>query len=556
MENLISRMDFIGVMVLSKENNITYANNIAKKYSYYFDSFIEMAAQNYNRYCLIGNPAEIITINQNNKKVLFIHPLADLAHLKRENRELLGVRQELNEVINSSFDGIVIADKEGIIIHQNPSYTKITGLPTEYCIGKSLQSLQEDGVIDVSSTLRALEEDGPVTIIQKISTGATVLCSAVPIRDKNGKITKVVNNVRDLTYLNKLEDEINQLASSNKQMKEEIENLMTYNDPKMSIVANSNQMNDVIERALRVSKIDSNVLIKGDSGVGKEKIVELIHKYSMRSENQLIKINCGAIPENLLESELFGYEAGSFTGASKNGKAGLFEAGERGTIFLDEIGEMPHSLQVKLLRVIQEREIVRIGGTKAIPVDIRIIAATHRDLKQMVSEGKFREDLYYRLNVIPISIPSLAERKEDIIPLVHHFLHRLDLQYGIKKKINREVLEKLQEYNWPGNVRELQNIVERVALMSSTDLITVEDLHNEFDKHTIEQLDSTSSPSLLVPTEHDDKSLKTIMEDIERQYLMNALKEYPSTRKAAIALKVDQSTLVRKMQKYNISLKN
>lgn len=556
MENLISRMDFIGVFVLSSENNITFVNNIAKKYSYYFDCLIENAEHNYQRYCLVGNPAEIVTINQNNKKTLFIYPLADLVHLKRENNELNDVRQELNEVINSSFDGIVIADNEGIIIHQNPSYTKITGLPTEYCIGRSLQSLQDEGVIDVSSTLRALEEDGPVTIIQKISTGATVLCSAVPIRDKNGKITKVVNNVRDLTYLNKLEEEINQLANSNKQMKEEIENLMTFHDPKMSIIANSTQMNDVIERALRVAKIDSNVLIQGDSGVGKEKIVELIHKYSMRSDNQLIKINCGAIPENLLESELFGYEAGSFTGANKNGKAGLFEAGANGTIFLDEIGEMPHALQVKLLRVIQEREIVRVGGTKAIPIDVRIIAATHRDLKQMVSEGKFREDLYYRLNVIPIFIPSLADRKEDIIPLVHHFLHRLDLQYGIKKKIEREVLEKLQEYHWPGNVRELQNIVERVALLSSTDLITLEDLHNEFDNRNNQQSNSNGTQNLLVTSQQEDKSLKTIMEDVERQYLANALQEYPSIRKAALALKVDQSTLVRKMQKYNISLKD
>jgi PAS domain S-box-containing protein len=437
-----------------------------------------------------------------------------------------------------------------MIIHQNPSYEKISGLSAKDCIGRSLKELEDEGIIDASASLKALKENREVTILQKINTGATVLVSAAPIRNKNGDIIKIVNNVRDLTHLKTLESEIQQLEKQNQQIHQELELLKEQNDPKLSIIANSDAMKDVLDRALRVAQIDSGVLIQGASGVGKEKIVELIHRRSFRKDYPLIKINCGAIPESLLESELFGYESGSFTGANQKGKAGLFEAAHHGTIFLDEIGEMPLQLQVKLLRVLQEHEITRVGGTKAIPVDIRIIAATHRDLSEMIADGKFREDLYYRLNIIPIKIPPLKERRDDVIPLIYHFLNRINQKYGINRKFTNDALNAFTNYDWPGNVRELQNIVERIALMSLNPEIDLNDLQKELQFHDDLKLNATTSP--VEDSVNDLGPLKNRIESYEAKIIRDAVKNFPSIRKAATALKVDQSTLVRKMQKYHI----
>lgn len=551
MESLLSKINIIGVLILNKQGDILFSNSIAKKYNYYFEGIIEAVMNHAQFFSLVKYPAEITAFSHSNRNVVLINPTNELVRLKKEKESLQNLRNELNGVINSSFDGIVISDNDGVIIHQNPSYEQITGLSAKDCIGRSLNELEEEGVIDASATLKALEEKKAVTIIQKINTGATVLVSAVPIQNTNGEIKKVVNNVRDLTQLNTLEAEIQQLEKQNKQIHEELELLKEQNDPKLSIIAHSEMMKDVLDRALRVSQIDSGVLIQGASGVGKEMIVELIHRHSFRKDHPLIKINCGAIPESLLESELFGYESGSFTGANQKGKAGLFEAAHHGTIFLDEIGEMPLPLQVKLLRVLQEHEITRIGGTNPIPVDIRIIAATHRELSEMIKNGEFREDLYYRLNVIPIRIPSLKERKDDIIPLIYHFLTRINHKYGINRKFSNDALHAFLNYDWPGNVRELQNIVERVALMSLNSEIDIYELQKELQFNDDIQFNETSAQ--IEPLDHSNvEPLKNRLESFEAEIIQDAINHYPSIRKAATALKVDQSTLVRKMQKYKI----
>ncbi|GHH98928.1 sigma-54 interaction domain-containing protein [Neobacillus kokaensis] len=551
MENLLSKINIIGVLILNKQGDILYTNSIAKKYSYYFDEMMEAVMNHAGCFCTIKYPAEISAFSQDDQIIVLINPTNELVRLKKEKESLQNLQNELNGVINSSFDGIVISDHEGIIIHQNPAYEQITGLSAKDCIGRSLKELEEEGIIDASATLKALEEKKAVTIIQKINTGSTVLVSAVPIRNKNGEIVKVVNNVRDLTQLNTLEGEIQQLEKQNKQIHDELELLKEQNDPKLSFIANSDIMKDVLDRALRVSQIDSGVLIQGPSGVGKEMIVELVHRHSFRKDHPLIKINCGALPESLLESELFGYESGSFTGANQKGKAGLFEAANRGTIFLDEIGEMPLPLQVKLLRVLQEREITRVGGTRPIPVDIRIIAATHRDLAEMIKSGKFREDLYYRLNVIPIRIPSLKDRKDDIIPLIYHFLNRINHKYGINRKFSNDALQAFLYYDWPGNVRELQNIVERVALMSMNPEIDIHELQKEL-QFTDDIKFNDKIPQTDIAMDSNMEPLKDQLESFEAELIREAINHFPSIRKAATALKVDQSTLVRKMQKYKI----
>lgn len=552
MNNILYNIYSIGVLILDDMREVHHINTIAKQYDYYLDDIIDIALdQGTHSFCLLKYPAEITVFPAENHTIFFIHPLNELVRFQKEKESLKDVRNELNEVINSSFDGIVISDKNGIIIHQNPAYEQITGLSTRECIGRSLKELEEEQVIDVSASLKALEEKKQVTIMQQINTGVTALVSAVPIRNKHGEIEKIVNNVRDLTHLNALESEIQQLEKQNQQIHEELEMLKELRDPAFSLIAHSEEMKNVLNRAMRVAQIDSGVLIQGASGVGKEKIVELIHQNSFRKEHPLIKINCGAIPESLLESELFGYESGSFTGAHQKGKAGLFEAADHGIIFLDEIGEMPIELQVKLLRILQEHEFTRVGGTTPITVDIRIIAATNRDLAEMVKKGEFREDLYYRLNVIPIKVPALKERKNDIIPLIYHFLNGINHKYGLTRRFTNEALHAFTNYDWPGNVRELENLVERIALMSPKVEIGMDDILKELQVNESSQFHaqiSSDTPSFQTASE----PLKVQLEWFEAKIIKEALRGAPSIRKAASALKVDQSTLVRKMKKHGI----
>ncbi|AVK86797.1 transcriptional regulator [Lysinibacillus sp. B2A1] len=545
-----NQLKLLGVIEWDQNRDVLVCNETAKTYEKFFDDIKKQVSNGYTYFCMLNSNLEINVLNNVedfSKLTIFLLPLTESVSLNQEIDKLDNLKKELDEVINSSFDGIVISDAKGKIMYQNPAYERITELSTEFCIGKNLQSLVDKGIIDVSASLKAIKGNRAITISQKIKTGKSVLVSAVPIRNKQGEIIKIVNNVRDLTQLNNLETEIQQLEIKNQRIHEELQQLKGISDPKYSIIAHSTQMKDVIDRALRVAQIDSGVLIQGPSGVGKEKIVDLIHRNSIRKDGPLIKINCGAIPESLLESELFGYESGSFTGATKKGKAGLFEAANNGTIFLDEIGEMPLQLQVKLLRILQEREVVRIGGTTPIQVDVRVIAATNRNLSDMIEETKFREDLYYRLNIIPIKIPPLEQRVEDIIPLIYHFTNNLNIKYGLNRSFSSEVLETFANYKWPGNVRELQNIVERVVLMSQHSEITMDDLQRELNLNS-DSIQVSNSNTLI--THH--LPLKDQVESFEESIIREAIKIYPSIRKAAIALKIDQSTLVRKLQKYKI----
>jgi TyrR family helix-turn-helix protein len=359
-----------------------------------------------------------------------------------------------------------------------------------------------------------------------------------------------------MTQLKKLEQEIEKLENQNEKFKQKLEALQKKETLQGSIIAFSPTMVQVIKRVIQIAEFDSTVLIEGESGVGKEEVAKLIHQHSHRSDKQMVTINCSAIPETLLESELFGYEAGSFTGAIKGGKPGLFEMASGGTIFLDEIGEMPLHLQAKLLRVLQESEINRIGSSKPIPIDVRIVAATNRRLIDMVQNGEFREDLYYRLNIIPITIPPLRERREDIAPLVNHFLALIKERYGVNRYIELDAMEILQHFTWPGNVRQLKNMIERICLLASQPEITVKAVVQELDSiqvshRTIQTRDSSPNKK-----EEEDVelhgTLKEIVAQFEKEVIKRALSKYPSIRKAALALGCNQSTLVRKIKKYQM----
>lgn len=315
------------------------------------------------------------------------------------------------------------------------------------------------------------------------------------------------------------------------------------------IVAKSVEMRELVRTAVQVAKVDCTVLLLGESGTGKEELAKLIHDHSERP-GPMVKVNCGAIPENLLESELFGYERGAFTGAKKEGNAGKFEEAHLGTILLDEIGDIPLHLQVKLLRVLQDKEIIRIGSSKARKIDTRVIAATNKDLYKMVLEGSFREDLYYRLNVIPLKIPPLRERREDIMPLIYFFKKKFEQKYKLKRDCSSEVVRIFMSYDWPGNVRELKNVIERIYVISDPhEMITPEMLIRDY-LNINRQKHMTGAVSV-----HSITSLDAAVEEVERQLITMALSRFRTLKQVASVLKVDESTISRKIKKLNIPLR-
>ncbi len=312
-----------------------------------------------------------------------------------------------------------------------------------------------------------------------------------------------------------------------------------------NMVFRSEEMHRVVEMAIRVAKVDSTVLLLGESGVGKGVIAKLIHKNSERSRGPFIWVDCGGIPETLIESELFGYERGAFTGARTEGKPGFFELAEKGTLFLDEIGELPLGSQSKLLRFMEEHEIIRVGGTEARQIDVRIIAATNKNIEEMVSSKLFRKDLYYRLNVVPIYIPPLRERRDEILPLILHYIEKFNKIYRKKKILSPGVLEVLCRYDFPGNIRELGNIIERVIVVTEKDRIEEEDFRSI--------IDALTAPSKSSFPYFDNIPLKEALEKCETLILERAMRRHHSQYEVAKVLKVNQATISRKMKKYSSS---
>jgi len=444
-----------------------------------------------------------------------------------------GQAGELELIINALYDGTFICNKEGVILMVNVAYERITGVKTEELLHRNVRDLVDEGVISESITLKVLEQGKPVTIRQQFKSGKEVLISGSPVW-VNGETKFVVTNVRDMTELNRVQKEL----AESKALNEKYISELTALREKDRIVYHSKVMEETITLSKQLAAFDSTILILGESGVGKELIANLIHKCSYRSREKFVKVNCGAIPEELLESELFGYESGAFTGANSKGKPGLFEIANNGTIFLDEIGELSLPLQVKLLRVLQESELMRVGGVEPIKVNFRLVAATNKNLEEMVRQKKFREDLYYRLHIVPIVIPSLRERVEDIAPLVFHFFSALNRKYGMNKTFLPGVIKRLENHLWPGNVRELENMVERLYVTVQSSVIEESHLPSHF---------------LQEKNKHSEFSLQHHVEKVEKQLILDAIKKHQTTRKAALELGINQSTLVRKMQKYRIS---
>ncbi len=449
--------------------------------------------------------------------------------------------KEHDMLVESSFDGIFITDGKGYVKRVNSAYEMVTGISREEVMGKHMSQMVADGLISHSSTLQVLEKKEQVTIVQKTRSGRDIMVTSTPIFNDRGEITMVVSNVRNMSHLKKLEAELSETRVLTERYQQQLKELQMQQLHSSEVIYQSPAMLKIYEAALRVAPFDSTVLIQGESGVGKEVVARLIHRESGRAEKPFIKVNCGAIPENLLETELFGYESGAFTGSNKAGKAGLFEVAHEGTLFLDEVGELPLNLQVKLLRVIQDKEIKRVGGNKFRTVDVRLIAATNRDVEAMVQAGTFREDLFYRLNVIPLHIPPLRERPEDVVALIRHFLQKLNEKYSMNKTLTPAALKKLYEYHWPGNVRELNNVMENILIMSESNTIGVENLPRHFTK------DRDAGHDAVVVT--DIIKLAEARKQLEQKLIKMAIKRTGSLRKAASLLGMDHSTLSRLLHK-------
>jgi PAS domain S-box-containing protein len=465
----------------------------------------------------------------------------ELGKLYQDYREM---SIDLKAIFDSSYDVIYVSDSKGNTLRVSSACEKLWGKKQSDLIGKNVRELETEGIYKPSITRLVLEAEQKVSTIQTTKTGKRLMVVGTPIKDENGKVLRVVNASRDITEVSQLQAEINEMKRLINGYKHELMELRKENETQKQIIFNSREMENLLDLAQRVAQVDSTVLILGESGVGKEVIASHIHRTGQRDHKPYIKINCGAIPENLLESELFGYDKGSFTGANREGKMGLFESANEGTLFLDEIGEMSLQLQIKLLRVLQEQEVTRVGGSKPIKVNVRIIAATNKDLKKEIKKGTFREDLYYRLNVVPLNIPPLRSRREDILPLVVHFMEYFNKKYLKNKTFSPALLEILKQYDWPGNVRELQNIVERLIVISDELEVTPKYLSDIIISRSV------NHDKVLVL---DILPLKECVELAENQLIRLAQERYKSSLKIAKALQVNQSTISRKLKKIESS---
>ena len=447
-----------------------------------------------------------------------------------------------NEMLNKLKDGIYITDELGTTIFVNDAFLNLSGLTREQIIGKTVYDLRKYDILPNSCCAKVIETMGPVSTINHYYKGQRCLVSGSPIFDENGNLSKTIAVIRDVSELDVLMKTITK--DKNLFVKSDY-NLQTkeVNDP-VEII-NNIRMKNIYKKAKKIANVDSTILVLGETGVGKDFIATYIHSISNRKNGKFIKINCGAVPEHLLESEFFGYEEGAFTGAQKGGKKGLFEEANGGILYLDEIGDMPYTLQVKLLSAINDKMFYRIGGISPIEFNARIIAATNHDLQKLVEEKKFRADLYYRLNVVTLLIPPLRSRKEDIIPLTTQFLEYYNNKYGKNSYFTSNCLENFLIYEWPGNIRELKNIIERLVLMTDNAGINT-DL---FREHLILTENNTGLTDLFLS---DRKTLKEKTEEYEKEIIESTLAVSKNMKEAALRLGIDISTLVRKKQRYSI----
>ena len=474
----------------------------------------------------------------------------EMAQFEQSAQQLESYRQisqQLETVINSSADGIWVYDGDGNVITVNKAALALDKIKAADVLGKSIFDLTESGIFDRPVVLEVFEMKRQITILSKsLKTDRALLITGTPILDGRGDISLVVVNLRDMTQLNEVRDQLEQTRLVSEKYQDELAELSLFELSRQNIIAENEAMRQLLRMAVKIAKMEaSNILLLGESGTGKGLLAKFIHQNSKRSKKPFIQINCAALPENLLEAELFGYEKGAFTGAKEEGKAGLFELAQNGTLFLDEIGDLPFSVQAKLLKYLDDHTIMRLGAIRTITIDCIVIAATNRDLESLNKEKKFREDLFYRLNTFTMQIPPLRERTEDIFEMVRHYLEKYNKEYGLKRRVSAKVMKVLQSYSFPGNVRELKNILKMAVVMSDTDLIDETILRNLEGK--------TELPAFTSLDKHNISGLTREIMAFEKQILQRAMASCRTTRELAGYLKVSQPTIVRKLKKHGLS---
>lgn len=445
------------------------------------------------------------------------------------------VKEYVKSIIECIDDGIFITDGEGNVVELNQ--TALGSLKREDLVGKNMAQLIDEGVYEDSVTLKVIDKKAKVTQFQHEET--EILTTGIPHMEGD-KVDMVVCCERELKELEIMKKQIRINEEKLNAYREEIDYLRSITTKDVDVIIESREMKKVLELALIAAKYDSRVLLEGETGVGKEIIAKIIYKNGTRKNGPFITVNCSAIPESLLESELFGYEKGSFTGANESGKLGYFELANNGVLFLDEIGDISLNFQAKLLRALQEEEIQKVGGQKKIGVDVQIIAASNKSLEEKVGKGEFRADLFYRLNNFPIQIPPLRERRKDIVPLIYTFAESFNKKYDKQKEFSLSSLNVLQQYKWPGNVRELENIIERLVLTVNEDII---------EGHHVRSILGVSSD---IPADFHDGTMKEVVESVEKNLIRNYMEIYENPADLEKALDISRATLNRKLLKYNL----
>lgn len=445
-------------------------------------------------------------------------------------------------MIENAPTAIIVVDKDGIIVKTNKKHEEASGFSQEELLGNHISILTEKNIISESCSLKVLESKQPV-LLEQIYKNKPYMLKALPMTDGAGEIQYVISYILDISEKQSLIEELEKTKFENKKYNIEIQQVRKEIRKNNSIIHRSVVMENLLERAEKIAATDSTVLITGESGSGKGMLAKFIHGASERSEESFLTVNCGAIPENLVESELFGYEKGAFSGAQTTGKKGLFEYADKGTIFLDEIGDMPYHLQVKLLNVLQDQEFYKIGATEPTNVDVRIIAATNANLPEKIEQNQFRADLFFRLNVISLHLPALRERKEDLPILAEYFREKMNQRYKLEKSFAPEVIKCLLSMEWPGNIRELENFIERLVLFSAADVVEAKDISNiagETDEIGTAACQTSAA------------ALKEAWHNREKEMLIEGIRTFKTATALAQHLGVHQSTISRKLKKYGI----
>lgn len=458
------------------------------------------------------------------------------------------LNRQLKAIISASSDGIWVCDAKGYVVTINSASESLNGIKAKDVIGKNISELLDNKNFDRLVTTKVLESGKQETILQHIKkTNKVLLCTGTPSRDENGNIVLIVVNERDMTELENLRNKFAQNKKLTEKFKEELSGLALRELEHNSIIAESKPMKQILQKSLKLAHVGaSNILILGASGTGKGLLAKSIHKISNRREKPFVEINCAAIPENLLEAELFGFEKGAFSGAAEIGKVGLFELAQGGTLFLDEIGDMPLNLQTKLLKYLDDKQFRRLGGTKSINVECATISATNRDLQYRVQNNLFREDLFYRLSSFTLEIPSLCERKDDIPGLVRFYLEKYNKKYNKNTSISSRAVTHLQNYSFPGNVRELKNIIENGVVLSEDETLDTYLAGIEKSRYPL-------LPAFNLPTSSPQcMDLTATLNEVEKQLLLMARQHCETTRQMSTYLNICQSSVVRKLQKHGL----